>query len=337
MKEAKSRIWLLSNMKTILIVLVVFGHILPRVSGLGELRTNLRIFIWMFHMPAFLFVSGFLSKNLEKCREKAVSSRLVPYVVMTCIVVLSRTFLGGKDFHFSLVVPVLTAWYFLVLFWYAMFTPEVVKIRWCFLWAVLLSLGIGVIDGVGDAYAFSKTFAFFPFYLAGYYCKEEHLQKIKSLPKICSLFAFAGAMGIAWWFHTRENVDVVVMFSQKSSYHALGLGDLQGILYRGLGFVGAVLMIFVLIQLCSAKKRPLSYIGDNTLVVYSFHMAFLYLIDWLGLNRNTGFFALQFLQVILFTAVTVFLLSLPIWNRLYLKFLNGICNLFLKKEDSQNS
>lgn len=331
MKEAKSRIWLISNMKAVLIVLVVFGHILPRVSGLGDVRTNLRIFIWMFHMPAFLFVSGFLSKNLEKCREKAIRSRLLPYVVMTCIVAISRTVLGGKEFHFSLVVPVLTAWYFLVLFWYAMFTPEVVKIRYHFLWVVLVSLGVGVISSVGDAYAFSKTFAFFPFYLAGYYCREEHLQKIRQLPKLLSLPAFAAAVGIAWWFHTRE-VDAVLMFSQKSSYHALDLGNLQGILYRGLGFVGAILMIFVLIQMCSDKKLPLSYIGDNTLVIYSFHLAFLYLIDWLGLNRSTGIFALQFLQVILFTAVTVFVLAVPLWNRLYLKFLNGICNLFLKKE-----
>lgn len=332
MKNERSRIWLLSNMKAILILLVVFGHVLPRVKGLGELRTNLRIFIWMFHMPAFLFVSGFLSKNLEKCREKAVQSRLLPYVVMTLIVAVSAAVWGGKAFHFRLVVPVLTAWYFLVLFWYAVFTPEVVKLRWSFLIMLVISLGVGMMSSVNDAYAFSKAFAFYPFYLAGYYCTEERLMRIKHLPKVLSLPALAGAIGIAWWFHTREDVDVVLMFSQKYSYQKLGIGDWQGIFYRGLGFVGAALMIFVLIQLCSEKRNFLSYIGDNTLVVYSFHLAFLYLIDWLGLTRNTGNLALQMLQVVIVTLVTVFVLAIPLLNRWYAAFLNGIYSLFVKKE-----
>lgn len=331
MSEKGSRIWLLSNMKAVLIIIVVFGHVLPRVTGLGEIRTNLRIFIWMFHMPAFLFVSGFLSKNLEKCRNKAIQSRLLPYVIMTFIVAVSRYALGGQKFHFSLVVPVLTAWYFLVLFWYGIFTPEIVKIRWNFLIMILVSLGVGVMESVGDAYAFSKAFAFYPFYLLGYYCTREHLKRIRELPKVLSLLAFAGAIGLAWWFHTRE-VDVVLMFSQKSAYHALDIGNLQGICYRGLGFVGALLMLFVLIQLCPDKPRPFTYIGDNTLVIYSFHLAFLYLIDYLGLNFSTGNFWLQFLQVFLISAVTVLVLAVPVLSRLYSSFLNKIYSLITKKE-----
>lgn len=331
MKERKSRIWLLSNMKAVLIVLVVFGHVLPRVRGLGELRTNLRIFIWMFHMPAFLFVSGFLSKDLEKCRSKAVKSRLLPYVVMTLIVAIARTVLGGKRFNASLVVPVLTAWYFLVLFWYAVFTPEIVKMRYHFIGSVVVSLAMGMVPSVGDAYGFSKAFAFFPFYLAGYHCTREHLIKIRKLPKILSLAALAGAVGIAWWF-SRQEVDAVLMFSQKSPYLELGLTNLQGALYRGIGFVGAVLMIFVLIQICSPRHRTLTYIGDNTLVIYSFHLAFLYLIDWFGLTRNTGKISLQMLQVVLITVVTVFVLAVPLWNKWYSAFLNGIYCLFTKKE-----
>lgn len=331
MKEKKSRIWLLSNMKAVLIILVVFGHVLPRIPGLGELRTNLRIFIWMFHMPAFLFVSGFLSKNLEKCRDKALQSRLLPYVMMSVIVAMSRYALGGKGFHLTLIVPVLTAWYFLVLFWYAVFTPEIVKIRGHFILAVVLSLVMGMVGSVGDAYGFSKAFAFFPFYLAGYHCTREWLSRIHKLPKLLSIPALFEAVGIAYWFQGQD-VDAVLMFSQKSPYHELELSNLQGLLYRGIGFVGAALMIFVLIQLCSDKRRTLTYIGDNTLVIYSFHLAFLYLIDWLGLTRNTGNIALQMVQVVLVTVVTVLVLAFPVWNRWYLAFLNGIYNFFMKRE-----
>lgn len=336
MKEKRSRIWLLSNMKAVLIILVVFGHVLPRVPGLGELKTNLRIFIWMFHMPAFLFVSGFLSKNLEKCREKALQSRLLPYVMMTVIVAVSRDILGGKGFHISFVVPVLTAWYFLVLFWYAVFTPEIVKIRGHFVIAVVLSLVMGMVESVGDAYAFSKTFAFFPFYLAGYHCSKELLLRIHNLSKLWSIPALLGAVGIAYWFQGRK-VDVVLMFSQKSSYHALEMSNLQGLLYRGIGFVGAILMLFVLIQLCSVHRRSLTYIGDNTLVIYSFHMAFLYLLDWLGLIQDTGNIVLQMTQVVLITVAAVLILAIPALNRGYSAFLNGIYGLFTEKKEKAGS
>lgn len=332
-KDAKQRIWLISNMKTILIIFVVFGHMLPRISGLGEVTTNLRIFIWMFHMPAFLFISGFLSKNLEKCRNKAIQSRLLPYVVMTLIVGFSRTLLGGKPLNLSLVVPVLTAWYFLVLFWYALFTPEVVKMKYPMAVAVVVALGMGCIGEVGDAFAFSKAFAFFPFYLAGYYCTKEHLLVIRRLPKITGLLALAAGAALAWWFHTKNDmVDVVVMFSLKSPYHELGLGNLQGMLYRGLGYVGALLLLFALIQLTPAKQNRFSYIGDNTLVIYSFHLAFFYLIDFLKLPQNTGIFAVQMLQVVLATVVTVLVLAVPAFNRGYSAFLNGLYRLFLRKE-----
>ena len=55
----KERIIALDNMKGILILLVVFAHILKN----KDIANPFVIGIYYFHMPAFVFISGYLSKG----------------------------------------------------------------------------------------------------------------------------------------------------------------------------------------------------------------------------------------------------------------------------------
>jgi len=76
----------INSLKGFLILCVVIGHFgqtiannLPeRYAFIGQ---GLVLFIYIFHMPLFLFVSGYLSQNAEKRRAKAVSDLLVPYLL----------------------------------------------------------------------------------------------------------------------------------------------------------------------------------------------------------------------------------------------------------------
>lgn len=61
MRERSS---LFDNMKVILIVLVVFGHSLEEIS-LEHGYAVMRAWIYSFHMPAFVFISGFFSKDMK--------------------------------------------------------------------------------------------------------------------------------------------------------------------------------------------------------------------------------------------------------------------------------
>ena len=59
-KTQSNRIAYWDNLKAILIFLVVLGHIVPEC---GAITYWLRFAIYTFHMPAFVFVSGFFSKK----------------------------------------------------------------------------------------------------------------------------------------------------------------------------------------------------------------------------------------------------------------------------------
>lgn len=67
----KERNYLFDNLKFLLIVLVVFGHSLEEIS-LAQDYAIIRAWIYSFHMPAFVFISGYFSKVYDgaKVREK---------------------------------------------------------------------------------------------------------------------------------------------------------------------------------------------------------------------------------------------------------------------------
>lgn len=52
------------NMKFILILLVVFGHLLEYIRG--DISENIYRIIYTFHMPVFVFISGYFAKFKKK-------------------------------------------------------------------------------------------------------------------------------------------------------------------------------------------------------------------------------------------------------------------------------
>ena len=77
------RSYLFDNIKVILMFSVVIAHFM-RVSGFFR-TDSLAGFVYIvsfgFIMQGFLFVSGYFSKNVDKCRNNAVKTFLLPYVV----------------------------------------------------------------------------------------------------------------------------------------------------------------------------------------------------------------------------------------------------------------
>ena len=68
---SEERIYYWDNLKCLLIFLVVVGHFLiPVYHDSGRSIEAVYFFIYLFHMPAFIFVSGFFAKSYLKkmCR-----------------------------------------------------------------------------------------------------------------------------------------------------------------------------------------------------------------------------------------------------------------------------
>lgn len=84
----KERNYWLDNTKFFLIFLVVIGHFLEELISNKTIK-EVFIFIYTFHIPLFIFITGFFSKNVEKS-EKRITSYLIMYVIMQCIIIFIR-------------------------------------------------------------------------------------------------------------------------------------------------------------------------------------------------------------------------------------------------------
>ena len=108
--------------KGALIILVVIGHFgqslanaLP--SNIAFIEQGLMLFIYSFHMPLFMFVSGYLSTNDEKRRKKAFEDLFIPFLLFQifvgiCYAVLSKS----NEVFYNIFVPQMGAWYLMALF-----------------------------------------------------------------------------------------------------------------------------------------------------------------------------------------------------------------------------
>ncbi|MDO4555570.1 MAG: acyltransferase family protein [Lachnospiraceae bacterium] len=66
-----SRDYYIDNIKGVFIFLVVFGHLLDYLEEAGiPFAISVRTFIYFFHMPGFIFMSGYLAKSFSMKRFK---------------------------------------------------------------------------------------------------------------------------------------------------------------------------------------------------------------------------------------------------------------------------
>ena len=59
----KKRDYLFDNSRTLLILLVVAGHFIETIFQNNWLLEGLKWIIYAFHVPAFVFISGYFSKK----------------------------------------------------------------------------------------------------------------------------------------------------------------------------------------------------------------------------------------------------------------------------------
>lgn len=143
-------------LKGLLILLVVYGHFFTHDATHGVISESLANFIYSFHMPLFVFISGYFSHN------RRFGSSIIKLIETYAVFQLIK----GLWLHYSikwlLVMPGPMLWYlFALIIWraiYAVFCKLGVKItrHWIFLF-VALSVGAGFFASVGRMFAFSRT------------------------------------------------------------------------------------------------------------------------------------------------------------------------------------
>src|SRR5699024_2186362 len=296
------------NAKLLLIFLVVFGHIIQPLANESTSIGTLYTWIYTFHMPAFIFLSGFFAKGSGSWQYviNLAKKLLVPYLIFQ-ILYTAYYFLIGKTNWTTehIFYPHWSLWFLLSLFCWHILLILYKKIP-AYLGltvAIIIGVIVGYFDTVEQLFSLSRTFVFFPFFLLGFHVKPEHIRQLKH-----SVFRWVSPLiliSVAVVIHYLPDVNIGWFFASQS-YTSLELDYLGG-LARLLVYGTSTIMAVAILVWIPGRRFSFTYLGERTLYVYLLHGFFIQYFRELGLFQATNFFALIGLAFL--SAAIVYLLS----------------------------
>jgi fucose 4-O-acetylase-like acetyltransferase len=257
------------NAKMLLVTLVVVGHTWPLVA---DSTFNDRLYDWMYlwHMPAFVMVTGYLAKSFTYSRRhlrRLVTTVLVPYVVFEGLLALFRTQVGGESFDTLWVDPHWPMWYLAALFLWRLATPLLRRLPY----ALPVAVGVSLLGGVvgTEYFDLNRVMGFLPFFAVGLLAEKRHLDVVRSAgTRVVGLAVLASAVLLTPWIDTTLGSEWLYY---RSGYDALEVTWWQGMAIRSVLLLVAVAMAVSVLAWIPRRDGWFARMGAASLVVYLFH------------------------------------------------------------------
>lgn len=281
-----SRSYFLDNLKFILITLVVVGHFSFKLCDI-KIIDKLVYFIYIFHMPCFIFTNGLLAKNMNaggRLRIDKIFSIFTMYIIFKIGNAIIRFIFWG-DFALELLYDSSAPWYLLSLCIWYLFVPimERIRPRYFIPGTVLIGLIAGYFNSIKFAFSLSRVLVFFPFFAIGFYLSKEKLEEF--LNRRLRLLALA--------FLIVEFICVVVFWKELGAVYSIlyggtpyseGLHNLApyGILFRSLWYAAALITSVAIMLLVPRCKMFFSELGSRTLPIYMTHVWIRNILNYAG-------------------------------------------------------
>lgn len=322
--------YLIDNIKVLLIFLVVFNHIIAFCLVKEDIVIR---YIWyaitMFHMPAFVFVSGYLSKKPQSVM-KNVKNLLIPYILGYSLTWYSQIWLG-RNIDYEILRPSGTVmWYVLALFIYRLTVEALGKMRLIVPLSIIFALWAGTRAEFTTYLSSSRIVVFFPFFVAGYLWKSEYIKAVREFKGKWILIPLVGLILFAVPNYMITNSMPIDIFRGNHSYMLCGLQMEEGIVVRLLMYLVSFLVIYTLLAVMPDIKLPLTFIGRNTMGIYFFHYPIMIIMNGLFILRIPELMNVWALLGVSLVFVLV-LGSAPV-DWLYTNFLNLLTFILFKKD-----
>ena len=277
-EDTKSRLEYWDNLKGILIFLVVIGHFFYEFRLKNEIICSITNFIYLFHMPAFVFVSGYF------CRGNVNYTRIKKYIFFylignTFMMLFSYIYMNNK---INLLVPYYSFWYLIALIVWRISINFLKNVKGILPISIIVALLIGFFPKINNTLVLCRIICFFPFILLGikayHYQINLIIEKNKCLIRIISILIFMCIVIISKELIPQLSFGELLMYPYNNN---------TDILHRLLIFIIAILMIFILLSITPNKKKFfLTKIGRNSLYIYIYHRIITLIIPILWTYEN---------------------------------------------------
>jgi fucose 4-O-acetylase-like acetyltransferase len=227
-------------------------------------------FLYAWHVPAFVVVTGYLSRRFTWSWDSLrvlLRTVVVPYLVFETLLGVFRTTVGGTDLDDWYVDPHWPMWYLAVLFLWRLATPLLNRLRH----PLAVAVGISLLGGLttGDVLDVARAAGLLPFFVLGLSLTREHLEVLSrrrvrlaavGLMVVTGVVALlvAGPLDKEWLYW-------------RSSYAELGVGAVDGMLLRAVALAVTGTLALAALALVPRSRRWFTPLGSASLVVYLGH------------------------------------------------------------------
>lgn len=309
----KARDPMLDNAKFLAIALVVVGHGIEPLRGLAPVRA-LYYTIYLFHMPVFILVAGYLSRRFTaKPRQvqRLIAGVAVPYLVFEVSYEVASRVWGGGSWTIDTLTPSFAMWFLAALFLWRVTTPLWNAIRpgyaVAIAVAIALAAGFSKLTTVLDLH---RVLGFLPFYVAGLVLPARYFDLLRTWwARALALPLLAGTFAAAYLY--RPKMEWVYV---RDSYHDLGVSNLVGIGHRAALLVAGFVLLSAFLALVPRRHTWFTPLGAATMYVYLLHRYPRKALAWSGVYDMPWLHTLAGAAVVIgcALAVTLILSSPPV-------------------------
>ena len=253
----------------VLIVLVVAGHLIEQLPHAPHLAVLYR-FIYLFHMPAFVFLSGMVaSDELDRWRARRLLFGIGGvYLLHQTLARALEAWLSGKAFAYQPELPYWALWYLMSLMWWRLSLPLLATLRQPLLWAIGLALLAGVWPAAGYGWSLSRTLAFLPFFVAGHLWARGQGMRLPSISWPVAAMMLGVLLVVAWLtrgFHLQ-------WYYNGAGYATLWPDPWHGFAWRAVYLAVAGLGVAAVLALCARTEGRWVVLGQYSMAAYLLHM-----------------------------------------------------------------
>jgi fucose 4-O-acetylase-like acetyltransferase len=263
------------NARAILMVLVLVGHLVQPLTTASA--DGLYDWIYAFHMPAFVLITGFMCRSYTGTPRQATSlvmTLLIPYGVFQVINAIERTVWGGAEFTVSFFTPAWGLWFPLALILWRLFLPMIRVLKYPLIFAVAISLLAPMDPHMDQLFSMAKVLGFLPFFVAGLLMKPEWFEWFKTrAARIVGAVVLVAALPAAVLVEQKFSSTVFLL---SSTYSSNGDNTFHGVLIRAAVLVAGFAGTAALLAVTPTGHRWFTVVGVNSLTVYMLQCAIVF-------------------------------------------------------------
>ncbi|WP_284437753.1 acyltransferase family protein [Streptomyces sp. TUS-ST3] len=261
------------NVKYLAIVLVAVGHAWEPLRDGSRTVSALYLVVYAFHMPAFIVVSGYFSRNFDASPgrvRRLVTGLVVPYVVFeTAYTFFTRWTDQEPDRAVSLLDPLYLTWFLIALFVWRLSTPLWQRVRHPVPVALVVAMLASLTPSIGDDLDLQRVLQFLPYFVLGLCLRPEHFRLVRRRAvRMVAGPVFVLALALAYWAVPRMSG---AWFYHRDSAQELGAAAWAGPVMTLVAFGCSLVLVGSFLALVPGRRTWFTVLGAGTLYGYLLH------------------------------------------------------------------